>query len=169
MIQIRNMIWGHSNHGTSNSLKASSPGSSCGWVEKGRRACHYVSGIIWIPPSIPLRLHVNWAVNQSERQSVWTGKSTNVNKYWTTRAKGNDVITDVISTNQHFASTFSMQISKFQRHNCKLSFLFLPHCQSAPESFACRLYIKWTDESFPRVDLLVPLTCYDLNTPGLVH
>ena len=37
--------------------------------------------------------------------------STKVNKHWKTQAKGNDVITDVISTNQHFASTFSMRYS----------------------------------------------------------
>jgi len=79
MIQIRNMTWDHSNHGASNSLKASSPGCSGGWVDKGRRACHHVSGI-WIPPSIPLWLPVNCSVKQSERQSVRSGKSTNVNK-----------------------------------------------------------------------------------------
>ena len=50
------------------------------------------------------------------------------------QAKGNDVITNVISANQHFASIFFMQIFKFQRHNCKLSFLFSPHNQSTPES-----------------------------------
>ena len=168
MIQFRNMMWDHSNHGTSNSLKVSSPGRSCGWVEKGRRACHHVSGI-WIPPSIPLWLPVNWTVNQSERQSVRSGKSTNVNKYWTTRAKGNDVITDVVSANQHFALTFLTQMFKFQRHNCKHSFLFLPHSQSALESFLAGYTSKWTDESFPRVDLLVSLTYYDMNPPGLVH
>ena len=61
-------------------------------------------------------------------------KSSNVNKYWKTRAKGNDVITNVISANQHFASTVSMQILKYQRGSCKLSFLFPPRRQSAPES-----------------------------------
>ena len=50
------------------------------------------------------------------------------------QAKGNDVITNVISTNQQFASIFFMQIFKFQRHNSKLSFLFPPHRQSIPES-----------------------------------
>ena len=49
-------------------------------------------------------------------------------------AKGNDVITNVISTNQHFTLTFSMQIFKFQRRSCKLSYLFPLRCQSAPES-----------------------------------
>ena len=61
-------------------------------------------------------------------------KSSNVNKYWKTRAKGNDVITNVISANQHFASTVSMQMLKFQRGSCKLSFLFPPRRQSAQES-----------------------------------
>ena len=57
--------------------------------------------------------------------------SANVNKHWKTRAKCNDVITNVISANQHFASTFSMQIFKFQRRSSKLSFLFPPRRQSA--------------------------------------
>ena len=42
-------------------------------------------------------------------------------------AKGNGVITNVISSNPHFASTFSMQIFKFQRRSCKLSFFFPPN------------------------------------------
>ena len=83
MIQIRNMIWDHSNHGTSNSLKASSPGRFGGWVEKGRGACHHVSGI-WIPPSIPLWLPINWAVNPSE-QKKWEVEraqmETNIEQY----------------------------------------------------------------------------------------
>ena len=58
----------------------------------------------------------------------------NVNKHWKTHAKGNDVVT-VISTNQHFALTFLIQVFKFQRHSCKLSFPFLPR----PGEFAHRL------------------------------
>ena len=42
------------------------------------------------------------------------------------RAKGNDVIINVISANQHFSSTFSMQIFKFQKRSCNLPFLFPP-------------------------------------------
>ena len=34
------------------------------------------------------------------RQSVGAETSTNVNKHWKTRAKGNDVITSVVSANQ---------------------------------------------------------------------
>ena len=47
---------------------------------------------------------------------------------------GDDVITKDISANQHFASTFAVQIFKFQRRSCKLSFLLPPRHQSAPES-----------------------------------
>ena len=49
------------------------------------------------------------------------------------RHKGNDVITNVISANQHFTSTFSMQIFKLQRRSCKLSILFPPRRKSAPD------------------------------------
>ena len=80
---------------------------------KRRRICNYVSGI-WIPPPIPPWLPINWAVR-------FPPISANVNKHWKTCAKGNDVIANVISPNQHFASTFSMQIFKFQRRSCKVS------------------------------------------------
>ena len=50
------------------------------------------------------------------------------------RPKGNDVITNVISANQHFASIFSIQIFKFQRRSCKLPFLSPSRHQNAPES-----------------------------------
>ena len=60
--------------------------------------------------------------------------NANVNKRWKRRAKGNDVFTNVISANQHFASTFSMQILKFQRRSCKLSSLFPPRRQNSTES-----------------------------------
>ena len=80
-------------------------------------------------PVAPRRLSCQISANQREAET-----SANVNKHWKTRAKGNDVITNVISANQHFASTFSMQIFKFQRRSCKLSFLFPPRHQSAPES-----------------------------------
>ena len=53
---------------------------------------------------------------------------------------GNDVITHVISANQRFTSTFSMQIFKFQRCRYKLSFLFPPHRQSTPQSLLAGYY-----------------------------
>ena len=54
-------------------------------------------------------------------------------------AKGNDVITNVIYTSQHFASTFSMQIFKFQTyHRAQRSYLWWQAKQ--------RLY-SWSYES----------------------
>ena len=101
-------------------------------AEKGRRACNYVSGI-WIPPPIfPVarrRLSCQISTNQREAET-----SANINKHWKKRAKVNDVTTNVISANQHFPSTFSMPIFKFQRLSCKLSFLFPLSHQSASQS-----------------------------------
>ena len=64
--------------------------------------------------------------------------SANVNKHWKTRSQGNDIITNVISANQHLASNFSKQIFKFQRRSCNLSFLSPPRRQSASESLLAR-------------------------------
>ena len=64
-----------------------------------------------------------------------------------TRTKSNDVIA-VISAYQHFASTFSMQIFKIQRHSCKLSFLFLPCQQSTPESLFTRYTLLGTSPPY---------------------
>ena len=51
-----------------------------------------------------------------------------------TGSQGYDVITKIISAKKHFALTFSMQIFKFYRHSCKLSFLSLPCHHIAAES-----------------------------------
>ena len=79
-------------------------------------------------PVAPGQLSCQISANQREVET-----SANINKHWKARAMGNDIITNVISANQHFASTFSMQIFKFQRRSCKLSFLFPPRRQSAQE------------------------------------
>ena len=83
------------------------------------------------------------SANQREAET-----RANVNKHWKTRAKGND-ITNVISANQSFASTLSMQIFKFQRRSCKLSFLSRPAaraprraCSQATDSFLCPIYVS---------------------------
>ena len=116
---------------TPGSLWASSLGRSGGGAGKRRKACNYVSGI-WIP------LHFPCGSSSTElsyfHQSVRSGNEHNVSKHWKTRAESNDVITYVTSAYQHIASTFSMQIFKFQRRSCKLSFLFPPRHQSIPES-----------------------------------
>ena len=67
-------------------------------------------------------------------QSAQSRNEHKCKKHFKTCAKGKDVITNIISTNQHFASTFLMQLFKFQRRSCKLSFLSLPCCQSVLES-----------------------------------
>ena len=84
-------------------------------------------------PVAPRRLSCQISANQREAET-----SANVNKHWKTRAKGNDIITNVISANQHFASNFSKQIFKFQRRSCNLSFFSPPRRQSAPESLLAR-------------------------------
>ena len=72
-------------------------------------------------PEAPCQLSCQISAKESGVET-----SVNVNKHWKTRAKGNDIIANVISTNQHFASTFSMQIFKFQRCSCKLLSFFFP-------------------------------------------
>jgi len=80
-----------------------------------------------------LQLHT-WNLNSS-LASCWLSCQISANQCEAEpHAKSSDIITNVISTNQHFALTFSIQIFKFQRHSSKLFFLFLLHCQSAPES-----------------------------------
>ena len=80
--------------------------------------------------------------NQREAET-----STNVNKHWETLcAKGNTAITNAISTNPHFASTFLMQIFKFQRRSCKLSFLSLPNTREPQRACSqANLFIVGTD------------------------
>ena len=110
--------------------------------EQKRLACAQALGVFWWwggKRQESLQLHL-WNLHSTSnspvarRRLTWpdpgSGNDCNVNKHWKTCAKVNDVITNVISTNLHFASTFLMQQFKFQRHNCKLYFLFLPRCQS---------------------------------------
>ena len=172
--------------------RASSPGGGALW-RRGERERERRESLQLRPWNListskssvaPSRLSCQISANQGEAET-----SANVNKHWKRRAKGNDVIINVISANQHFASTFSMQTFKkatsefqkpslskrgqvhnlscekrfylheneksfphralnlvwyrgpgelgnglFQRRSCKLSLLFLPRRQSAPES-----------------------------------
>ena len=79
-------------------------------------------------------------ISANEHEAV---KSTHVNKHCKKHAKGNDIITNVISANKHFASTFLMQIFKFQRHCWKLSLLFPSRRQSNPESLLAGWKYDW--------------------------
>ena len=97
----------------------------CGALATGREKEGDLATTLWNlnstskSPPAPRRLSCQISANQREAET-----SANVSKHWKTRAKSNYVIINVISANQHFASTFSMQIFKFQRRSCKLSFLF---------------------------------------------
>ena len=85
-------------------------------------------------PVAPRRLSCQISANQGEAKT-----SANVNKQWKTIIKGNDVITYVISANQHFASTFPMQIFKFQRRSCKFLLPFPAPSPEHPGEFSLRL------------------------------
>ena len=106
------------------SLRASSPGRSGGGAGKSKESSQLS---LWNLnstsnfPVTPRRLSCQISANKREAET-----SANVHKHSKTSAKGNDVITNVISANQHFASNFSMQIFKFQRRSCKLFFLYRP-------------------------------------------
>ena len=58
----------------------------------------------------PCQLSCQISDNQRKAET-----NTNLNKHWKICAKSNNVITNVIFTNQHFALTILMQIFKFQR------------------------------------------------------
>ena len=71
-------------------------------------------------PVAPRRLSCQISANHGE-----TERRANIDKHWKTFAKGHDVITNVISTNQHFASTFFDAETKLQA--------LLPFPASPPE------------------------------------
>ena len=97
------------------SLRASSClGRSGGGAGKGMRACNYFSGIFnsnFNSQVAPRRLSCQISASHCEAE---TNANVKINR--------NDVITNVISANQHFASTFSMQIFRFQRRTCSCKF-----------------------------------------------
>ena len=95
------------------------------WRRGGKRSLHFRLWNLNSASNSPvalLRLSCQISANQREAETI-----TNVNKHCKTRGLGNDVIVYVISADQHFVSTFSMQIFKFQRRSCELSFLFPEH------------------------------------------
>ena len=109
------------------SLRASFPGRSPAWREKeGQLAT----------TSLELEFHPQLPCGSPStklsdfRQLARSGNECECEQI----LKGNDVITNVISANRHFVSTFSMKIFKFRRRSCKLSFLFPPRRQSAPRT-----------------------------------
>ena len=105
------------------------------WIR--RRACNFC---FWNlnstsnSPEARRRLSCQISANQPGAE-----KSANGNKHWLTGAKGNDVIANVITANQLYSSTFWIQIFKFQRRCCKLSFPLPATPPDRPGEFACRL------------------------------
>ena len=102
-------------------LRASSLWRSDGGAGKGRRASNYISLEFGFHPQLSCG---SPSTELSDfRQSALSGNECECEQ---TRVKGDDVNANVISANQYFASTFSMQIFKFQKLSCELSFLFPP-------------------------------------------
>ena len=86
------------------------------------------------------RLSCQISANQCE-----TKMSVNVNKnekHVKARSEGNDIITNVIPPigSLHNYLTFLIQIIKFQRCSCKLSFLLPPYPQNTPENLLIGCY-----------------------------
>ena len=79
------------------------------------------------------RLSCQIPADQREAEMI-----ANVDKHCKTRVKGNDVITKVrVFANQHFASTFSMQIFKFQRRTVVASSPSFPRPAAGVPRRAC--------------------------------
>ena len=108
---------------------------ACEQVLRGRNRNESLQLRLWnlnSPSNSPMAPH--WLSCQISTNQHEVEMSVKVNKHWETPARGNDVTTNVISTNQHFTWTFSMQIFKFRRRRCKLSFLFPPRHRNTPEN-----------------------------------
>ena len=140
---------------SSKNLKASSLGHSGSGAGNGRRACSYVSGT-WIPPLISLWLPVNFKLSDF-CQSVQSGNKGS-------SAKGDDIITNVISTNQHFTLTFLMQIYSNSR-DVVASSPFFSHPASRVSQRAClppnavtdfKMMLQW---SYPGLQHLTAIKC----------
>ena len=126
-------------------MQYDSPRASCwGALAAGRKSKESLQLHLWnlnSTSSFPVAPHqLSCQISANEHEAV---KSTHVNKHCKKHAKGNDIITNVISANKHFASTFLMQIFKFQRHCWKLSLLFPSRRQSNPESLLAGWKYDW--------------------------
>ena len=100
---------------------------------------------------------------QSER---YGNKLTNVNKHWKTHAKGNEIITTAISTNQHTASTFLMQILKNSRDFIASSPSFSRPAAETPGELSSRLG-KRGKSAFP--PMLQPCYWFTCSVLGMVE
>ena len=147
-------------------LWVSFPGHSGGGAGKARRAI--------ATTSLEFKSHLSFPCGSSStklsnfRQSAQSRNERECKQTLKNTHQGyNDIITNVTSTNQHFSLTFSMQIFKFQRYSCKLSFLF-PLCrQSTPESMPQANAIP--SPELPCVDFVFQslTTCSDFSCNGI--
>ena len=108
------------------------------WARKGRRACNYVSEI-WIVPPIPLLLPIDRAVRFLPISTKW--KQARMRIVIEKHEKDHSC-----HLRQSAFRIDSMQIFKFQKHSCRLSFLFPPRCK-APQR-ACSQAILNTITGF---------------------
>ena len=143
------------------SLRASSPRQSGRRAGKGRRACNYVCRI-WIS-----------ALKKSMRDAVWrrwfgndiitlasSQQSCQIflnqckcKQTLTNMCRGNNVITNIISTNQHFISTFldaDFQISEAWLQGLLPFPTLLPEC---PGELAHRLLLHYSSPSSCQVQI----------------
>ena len=88
------------------SLQESSLGCSGSRAGKGRRACLRNFNSTSNSPVAPSQLSCQISANQRKAET-----SANVNKHRKAGAKGNDIITNVISTNQHLHQLFRCRYS----------------------------------------------------------
>ena len=119
------------------SLRASSPGTKAARREMEEElattSLELILNFTSNSPVVPRQTKLS-----NFRQSARSGNKRECKQKLKNHSKANDVVTNVISANQLFPSTLSMQIFKFQRRSCKLSFLLLER----PGELARRLLLQ---------------------------
>ena len=127
------------------SLRASSPGHSGGVAGKGRRACNYVSGIWISAPQSRCEMLIGGDVfsNDVITHVACFHVFFNVclhSRWFRLRA---DWFAEIWQLSRR-GTTGELEVEfKFQRRSCKLSFLFPPSLQSAPESLLAGHLCHW--------------------------
>ena len=81
-------------------------------------------------------------ISADQRENKMSANVNKNEKHVKARAQGNDIITNVIPpiSSLHNYLTFLIQIIKFQRCSCKLSFLLPPYPQSTTENLLIGCY-----------------------------
>ena len=122
-------------------LWASSPGRSGGGAGKERKACNYVSGI-WISTS---KSRCEMLIGGDDISNDVITLGTCFSKFVPfALVSASRWLAEIWQLSQQGATDESEVEFKFQRRSCKLSFLFPPRRQSAPESYAHLSELKRT-------------------------